>query len=68
MPKRLTTEEFIKRSIEVHDDFYDSIEAAFNAYKCEREKYIKEIALIFKGKIPTKVYNALINYEVEITD
>ena len=47
---------------------YDSIEDAFNAYKCEREKYIKEIALIFKSKIPTKVYNALINYEVEITD
>ena len=47
---------------------YDSIEEAFNIYKIEKEKYIKEVAEGWKDKIDSKVYQALINYQVEITD
>ena len=32
------------------------------------EKNIKEVADYYKGQIPQKVYNALYDYEVEITD
>lgn len=43
---------------------------AFNAYKTAKEKYIKELAEKYfqEGKITEKVYNALMKYEVEITD
>ena len=41
---------------------------AFNAYKIEKENYIKEKANKYKGIIDDIVYNVLINNEVEITD
>lgn len=41
---------------------------AFLAYKNSKEQYIKHIANKFKGIINLKVYNALCNYKVEITD
>jgi hypothetical protein len=43
---------------------------AFLAYKYAKEVYIKEIAHEYYGKglITEKVYNALMRYEVEITD
>ena len=41
---------------------------AFNAYKKAKELYIKQIANEYKDKIPKKLYNAMYNYEVEITD
>jgi hypothetical protein len=47
---------------------YDTVIEAFNVYKFEKEKQIKEVAEIWKPKIPEKVYLALINYQVEITD
>ena len=47
---------------------YNSCEEAFNVYKFEKEKYIKELAEIWKEKISEKIYNILINYIVEITD
>jgi len=47
---------------------YDTPEQAFQAYKVFKEKYIKEVADYYKDKIPTKLYEALYNYEVEITD
>ena len=43
-------------------------EEAFIAYKTEKENRIKEIANKWKGLISDKVYQALINYQVEITD
>lgn len=43
-------------------------EEAFNAYKSEKERYIKEVADLYKDKIPQKLYEALYKYEVEITD
>jgi hypothetical protein len=43
---------------------------AFCAYKNAKEQYIKELAEKYfqEGKITEKVYNALMMYEVEITD
>ena len=47
---------------------YDTELEAFNAYKLFKEKYIKQVADKYKTKIPQKLYNALYNYKVEITD
>lgn len=49
---------------------YDKVGEAFNAYKIAKECYIKEVAENYysKGLITEKVYNALLNYKVEITD
>lgn len=41
---------------------------AFEVYKIEKEKYIKQIADDYRSKIPQKLYNALYLYKVEITD
>ena len=40
----------------------------FNAYKVAKEAFVKEQANKWKGKIDDRAYNALMNYEVEITD
>jgi hypothetical protein len=47
---------------------FKSINEAFNAYKTAKEKYIKHIADEYKDKIPKKLYDAMYNWEVEITD
>ena len=47
--------------------YYTEIEA-FQVYKYYKEKNIKEVADYFKDKIPVKLYNALYEYVVEITD
>ena len=41
---------------------------AFNAYKTAKESFVKEQANKWKGKIDDRAYEALMNYEVEITD
>ena len=41
---------------------------AFNAYKVAKESFIKEQAKKWKGQIDDRAYEALINYQVEITD
>lgn len=41
---------------------------AFQAYKQAKEQYLKELAEKWKSKIDPRAYNALINYQVEITD
>ena len=41
---------------------------AFNAYKVAKESFIKEQAEKWKGQIDDRAYEALINYQVEITD
>ena len=40
----------------------------FNAYKQAKEAFVKEQASKWKSKIDERAYNALMNYEVEITD
>ena len=41
---------------------------AFRAYKQAKEAYIKEVANRWKDQIDHRVYKALMNYQVEITD
>lgn len=48
----------------VSDDPY----VLFNLYKQEKEKYIKELAYKYKDNIDTRVFNALLKYEVNIND
>lgn len=49
---------------------YDTPEEAFYAYKKAKESYIRELAeeYYLNGEITKRVYDALIRYEVEITD
>ena len=50
--------------------FYEDPESAFKAYKIYKEKLIKQIATeeYQNGNITERCYNAMMNYEVEITD
>ena len=48
--------------------YYKNIESAFLVYKKHKEQLIKELANKYKKQIPDKLYNAMINYEVEIDD
>jgi hypothetical protein len=48
--------------------YYETREKAFEVYKQFKENYIKKVADYYKAQIPTKLYNALYNYEVEIND
>ena len=41
---------------------------AFNAYKKAKESFVKEQAEKWKSQIDDRAYNALMNYQVEITD
>ena len=47
---------------------FNTPEEAFEAYKIAKEAYIKEVADKWRGQITDKVYQALINYKVEIDD
>lgn len=47
---------------------YDTEVEAFKVYKYYKERNIKEVADYYKDKIPTKLYQAMYDYEVEITD
>lgn len=47
---------------------FDTEIEVFNAYKKAKEKHIKEVANEYKDKIPQKLYDVMINYEVEIGD
>ena len=51
-----------------HLGCYETQEKAFEVYKYYKERNIKEVADYYKDKIPQKLYDALYNYEVEITD
>ena len=47
---------------------YKTKEEAFFAYKQEKERYIKEVAELYKPYIPKNVYDAMMKYEVEEND
>ena len=47
---------------------FNTPEEAFQAYKSAKESYIKEVADKWKDQIEPRVYQAMYNYQVEITD
>lgn len=47
---------------------YDTAEEAFKKYKEVKEELVKELAERYKGKIPDKLYDALLKWEVKIGD
>lgn len=51
-----------------HLGYYNTPEDAFKSYKQFKERYIKEVAEYYKNLISKKLYDALCNYKVEITD
>ena len=59
-----------KNSKQICVGTFKTPQEAFHAYKDAKEQYIKERAEKYfqEGKITDKVYNALMRYEVEITD
>lgn len=59
-----------KYGSQCHLGYFNTPNEAFNAYKIAKEQYIKELAEKYfqEGKITKRVYNALMKYEVEITD
>lgn len=57
-----------KNNKRISSGSFNTPEKAFQAYKKEKEKYIKEMADQYKDKIPQKLYEAMYKYEIEITD
>lgn len=47
---------------------FDSVEEAFLFYKKNKEEYLKRLAKSYKSLIPHELYEAMINYEVEVDD
>ena len=47
--------------------YFNTEVEAFNAYKQTKESFVKEQATKWKGQIDPRAYNALMNYQVEIT-
>lgn len=47
---------------------FDSVEDAFNVYKFQKERKIKELATKHKNQLKPRVFEVLMNYKLEITD
>ena len=48
--------------------YFNTLKEAFEVYKVTRERYIKNMAEIWRDRIDERVYQALLNYEVHIDD
>ena len=48
--------------------YYDTSEEAFARYKKYKEDFIQDLAEQYKEEIPHKLYDALMNWKIEITD
>ncbi|GEM_PF-2392900 len=59
-----------KNGKRVHIGTFKTSEEAFGAYKQTKEAHIKDVAQKYfnEGKITKSVYDALLNYKIEITD
>lgn len=59
----------VKHSGKIHylGSYATEVEA-FQAYKQAKEKFVKDTAMEYKDIIDLRVYNALMNYQVEITN
>ena len=51
-----------------HLGSYKTVSEAFNSYKIAKEAHIRDIANLYKDKISTNVYKALMSYVVEVDD
>lgn len=51
-----------------HLGTYNTELEAFNVYKIAKENHIKYVADSYKDMIPNKLYNALYDYIIEVTD
>ena len=60
--------QYQKDGVVTHIGTFKTVDEAFQAYKEVKEKYIKEKADKWKDQIDTRVYEAMYNYQVEITD
>ena len=60
--------QFRARCSDKHLGWFNTEIEAFNAYKTAKEDYIKSLANKWKDRIDPRVYEALMKYEVEITD
>lgn len=60
--------QFRARCSDKHLGWFNTELEAFYAYKQAKEAYIKEVANKWKDRIDPRVYEALMKYEVEITD
>lgn len=47
---------------------FNTAKEAFARYKEYKEEFIKDMAEQYKGEIPDKIYQAMVKWEVEITD
>ena len=59
---------FTRGNERVHCGSYQSVEVAFAVHKKMKEDWIKQQAEKWKSQIDPRTYNALMNYQVEITD
>lgn len=59
---------FRKGNKSIYLGIYNTETEAFNAYKQAKESYLKHLAEKWKTQIDPRAYEALMNYEVEITD
>ena len=57
-----------KSGKQIYLGVFNTESLAFQAYKSFKEVYIKEVAVEYKHQIDERVYQALLNYTVEITD
>ena len=58
----------MKNKLQVRLGLFNTPEEAFQAYKLGKESYVKEVADEWKDLIDPRVYEAMYNYKVEITD
>ena len=47
---------------------FKTVEQAFIRYKEYKEEFIQDLAEQYKGKIPQKVYEAMMKWEIDISD
>ena len=60
--------DYSSKDKKVYLGLFNSQQDAFNAYKESKEKHIKKVADKYKDQLEPRVYEALYNYQVEITD
>ena len=67
-PKRGYKACLSRNSEKVYLGYYSSIEDAFDVYRNAKEVFIKQQAEKWRCQIDPRAYEALMNYQVEITD